>query len=200
MDKYPNIKTQHDVLVRTDRLLLRPVATEDLSALHRMRLNPIVMQFMPGVETEQEALNSYSLRRTELMMMQDRFSFAVVLPVAERASELEAHKDKTVTGFVGITQPTKVFYIFNDKYWGSGFASEALQCFLETYWKTFPSGLKGVDKRDRDHLEAHIYNGNDGSERVATKCGFVHVSDGFTSSHGREVRQKIFSLYRPLPS
>lgn len=45
MAQYPDIKPQHDKLVRADRLLLRPVVAEDLSALHRMRLNPMVKQF-----------------------------------------------------------------------------------------------------------------------------------------------------------
>ncbi|ROV89138.1 hypothetical protein VSDG_08884 [Cytospora chrysosperma] len=175
MAQYPDIKPQHDKLVRADCLLLRPVVAEDLSALHRMRLNPMVMQFMPGAETEQDAVKSYSVRRIELMMTEDRFSFAVVLPDTERSSEQEAPGDDIVVGFVGIIQPPEKFYIFDHKYWVSGFATEALRSFLETFWKTFPSGLNGVDEEQRDFLEAHINNGNDGSERVATKCGFAHL-------------------------
>ncbi|ROW07758.1 hypothetical protein VMCG_03434 [Cytospora schulzeri] len=195
MAKYPDLKPQHDKFVRTNRLFLRPVTTKDLLALHRMRLNPTVMQFMPGVEKEQDALKSYSVRRIELMMAEDRFSFAIVLPDAEPPSEHDI-----VIGFIGITEPPEVFYMFDDKYWGGGFATEALQSFLETYWKAFPSGLEGVDEETRDVLEAHVHNGNDGSEHVATKCGFLHVSDGSTSSHGRKVGQKIFRLQRPSPS
>lgn len=130
-------------------------------------------------------------------MAEDRFSFAVVLRDAERPSELATPEDDIVVGFIGITQPPEVFYIFDDKYWGSGFATEALRSFLETYWKTFPSGLDNVDEELRDVLEAHIHNGNDGSERVATKCGFVHVSDDIETAHGRQIGKKIFRLRRP---
>lgn len=46
MAEYPDIKAQHEITVRTDRLVLRPVAVGDLAALHQMRLSPTVMQFM----------------------------------------------------------------------------------------------------------------------------------------------------------
>lgn len=46
MARYPDIKAQHDIVVETDRLTLRPVAIKDLSALHRMRMNAMVMEFM----------------------------------------------------------------------------------------------------------------------------------------------------------
>lgn len=154
----------------------------------------------PGVEKEQDATKSYSVKRIELMMMEDRFSFAVVLPDAQRPADQGASENNVVVGFVGITQPPEVFYIFDEKYWGGGFATEALRSFLDTYWRVFPLGLRGVDEEQRGYLEAHVYNGNDGSERVATKCGFVHVDDGFTSSHGEMVGQKIFRLQRPSPS
>ncbi|KAK7743449.1 hypothetical protein SLS53_003983 [Cytospora paraplurivora] len=198
MSKYPDMKPQHYMLVRSERLLLRPVVTEDLYALHRMRLNPKVMRFMPGVEKEQEALKSYSVRRIEFMMMEDQFSFAVVLPNQERRpSGPDALKDETVIGFVGITQPPEVFYIFDEEYWGHGYATEALRSFLNTYWATFPSGLIIMSEKERDHLEAHVHDGNEGSERVATKCGFVHVGNGFARAHGADVGNKIYRVQRP---
>ncbi|ROV94823.1 hypothetical protein VPNG_09285 [Cytospora leucostoma] len=198
MGKYLDIKPQHHMLVRSERLLLRPVITGDLYVLHRMRLNPQVMRFMPGVENEQEALKSYSVRRIEFMMMEDQFSFAVVLPNQERRpSGSEASKEETVIGFVGITQPPEVFYIFDEEYWGHGYATEALQSFLNTYWATFPSGLITMDEKERDHLEAHVHDGNDCSERVATNCGFVHVRNGFSRSHGGEIGNKIYRVQRP---
>ena len=40
------LNAQHDVVVRTPRLRLRPVRESDLEAIHRMRLRPAVMEFM----------------------------------------------------------------------------------------------------------------------------------------------------------
>lgn len=83
------------------------------------------------------------------MMMGDQFSFAVVLPnQGRRPSGPGAPGDETVIGFVGITQPPEVFYIFDEEYWGRGYATDALQTFLNTYWATFPSGLVTMDEKE----------------------------------------------------
>ena len=46
MAKYPDIPSQHAVVVKTERIYLRPVKPEDLSALHEIRMKPKVMQYM----------------------------------------------------------------------------------------------------------------------------------------------------------
>ncbi|KAL1864118.1 hypothetical protein Daus18300_007898 [Diaporthe australafricana] len=162
-----------------------------------MRMNPRVMQYMPGVETEKDAVKSYSVRRIELMMKEDGFSFAMVLPNASHESMAETLAYGPVIGFIGITAPPEVFYILDAEFWGGGYATEALKAFLHTYWNAFPEGLKEMDEWTRDFLETHIIVGNDGSEKVAAKCGFVHVADRSTPSHGEEVEKKIFRLQRP---
>lgn len=156
------------------------------------------MLYRPAVETEKDALKSHSVRRIELMMKPDGFSFTIIVPDPDRESSIvEGLEYGTVIGFIGITAPPEVFYILDDRFWGSGYASEALQAFLDTYWNAFPEGLKGMDEWMRDFLETHIIVGNDGSERVAVKCGFVHVADRSTPSHGEEKEKKIFRLQRP---
>ncbi len=40
------LKPQHNVEIRTKRLHLRAVQPDDIAALHAMRINPLVMQFM----------------------------------------------------------------------------------------------------------------------------------------------------------
>lgn len=132
------------------------------------------------------------------MMKRDGFSFAIVAPDPQRDSSIaEGLAHGTVIGFVGITAPPEVFYILDDGFWGSGYATEALQAFLNTYWNAFPQGLNGMDEEARDFLETHIIVGHSGSERVAVKCGFVHVNDRSTPSHGEEKEKKIFRLQRP---
>ena len=41
-----HIEPQHDVVIDTPRLHLRPVRADDLAAIHAMRRNPMVMQYM----------------------------------------------------------------------------------------------------------------------------------------------------------
>ena len=202
---------QHSSRLTTSRLMLRAVANEDLSAIHAMRLNPAVMMFMqvhpplqrpqmltvdrPGVETELDALKSFSVKRMELMMKEHRFSFAVLLKPLESSTDQDS--ESQAIGFLGITSPPEIFYIFDEKYWGHGYATEGLQAFLKAYWATYPQGLDGVDDQIRDHLEAHVHDGNVQSERILGKCGFVHAGDGTTASHGGTVGMKIYRLDRP---
>lgn len=44
--KYPDLPPQHAVVIKTNRIYLRPVTPEDLNALHIIRMNPRVMQYM----------------------------------------------------------------------------------------------------------------------------------------------------------
>lgn len=116
-----------------------------------------------------------------------KFSFAVELP-----------DGGPVIGFLGITSPPEIFYIFDEAHWGKGYATEALRAFLDAYWTRFPEGLPGVPTEIRDVLEAQVHEGNVASEGILAKCGFVHVGDGVTDAHGRnDVPQKIFRLERP---
>lgn len=46
MLKYPDLTPQHGVVIKTERIYLRPVTPEDLSAIHKIRMNPKVMQYM----------------------------------------------------------------------------------------------------------------------------------------------------------
>lgn len=46
MLKYPDLPPQHGVVIKTERIYLRPVTPEDLSAIHKIRMNPKVMQYM----------------------------------------------------------------------------------------------------------------------------------------------------------
>lgn len=46
MSKCPDLPPQHAVVVKTQRIYLRPVIPEDLSAIHKIRMNPNVMQYM----------------------------------------------------------------------------------------------------------------------------------------------------------
>lgn len=44
--RYPDLPSQHAVVIKTNRIYLRPVTPDDLTALHSIRMNPRVMQYM----------------------------------------------------------------------------------------------------------------------------------------------------------
>ena len=158
----------------------------------------------PGVETEIDALKSYSVKRVELMMKENMLSFAVVLvnPTQEGQSNglspSAAQRHELVIGFIGITSPPSLFYIFDEKFWGNGYATEALRAFLQTYWERYPDGfIGGSDDVKGKYLEASVAHGNTGSESVVRKCGFVLVGEDTMHGNGRSAPTKVYRLLRP---
>ncbi|KAK1845629.1 acetyltransferase [Colletotrichum chrysophilum] len=200
-----SIPPQHHTILRTPRLCLRAVRAGDLAAVHGMRVDAAVMRYMPNVETELVAEESRSVERIR-MMKPGMFSFAVVLPLPAPSMKRMKGGEGRSFGSVGITSPPQIFYIFARESWGMGYATEALRAFLEEYWERFPGGLKteadsgahGVEKNEGgDFLEAHVHDGNVGSENVLRKCGFEVVREGKTTAHGVEVGTQIYRLNRP---
>ncbi|KAK0369825.1 hypothetical protein CLIM01_12818 [Colletotrichum limetticola] len=201
---------QHNVSVATARLRLRPVEAGDLRAIHRMRLDSEVMRYMPGVETVVVAEESRrSIERVRLMMKEGGFSFAVM----QRNYPTDEHTNKTaeaaVIGFIGITSPPQIFYIFQRASWGMGYATEALRAFLGAYWarRRGPDSSEveggrwyGEEKGEGlgNVLEAHVHDGNVGSETVLRRCGFEFAWETVTSAHGRDdVRCMVYRIERP---
>ncbi len=135
------------------------------------------------------------------MSKEHMFSFAIQLP----STSLEANGDSCgqgnggpIKGFIGITAPPEIFYIFDEPFWGKGYATEALEAYLKTYWARYPDGLVGVPEETRDYLEADVVAENSGSENVLKKNGFECVRGGIMRGNGREVPTKVFRVMRPV--
>ena len=90
-------------------------------------------------------------------------------------------------GAVGCSRGTpEIGYGFHDHYWGRGYATEAINGFLELYWRFVPSREPKKDEVDvwkdvegprpllgvHDHVEARTDAENLGSRKVLEKCGF----------------------------
>ncbi|KAH9240270.1 hypothetical protein K456DRAFT_1041644 [Colletotrichum gloeosporioides 23] len=203
-----SIPLQHHIILITPRLRLRAVRAGDLVAVHGMRVDAAVMRYMPGVETELVAERSRSVERIRMMMKTGMFSFAVVLPLPAPSQEKNEEGEGQVIGFVGITSPPQIFYIVARASWGTGYATEALRAFLGEYWGRFPGGLETEAGSETeagemekgaggDFLEAHVHDGNVGSEKVLRKCGFEAVREGKTMAHGFKVGTQVYRLNRP---
>jgi RimJ/RimL family protein N-acetyltransferase len=86
--------------------------------------------------------------------------------------------DKQVIGYVGINQvypSPEIGYSIHPDYWGKGYATEALEGLLKTWWKlprlpqlNFPEdGSEPIEK-----VFALCEKINPGSSKVLSKCGF----------------------------
>ncbi|KAK1689037.1 GNAT domain-containing protein [Colletotrichum godetiae] len=169
------------------------------------------------------------------MMKEGGFSFALSrnYPTEERINnndnDSECDMDRNdevvkakVIGFIGITSPPQIFYIFQRESWGRGYATEALRAFLGAYWaagkEVSDGGANGPDGRRSlsstpenetqrvwhgeeelcDVLEAPVHDGNVGSQTVLRRCGFEFAWETVTSAHGRDdVRCMVYRIERP---
>lgn len=78
----------------------------------------------------------------------------------------ETLKPSVMIGVVGTHRSSPVAelgYIFHPAVWGRGYATEAVQAFVEHFWALKP---------DVDLMEARVDKLNEASRRVLAKCGF----------------------------
>lgn len=61
-------------------------------------------------------------------------------------------------------------YIFNESFWGQGYASEALAAFLKIHWQRVTT-----DPTLPQEVSARVDPDNPASVRVLQKCGFRDV-------------------------
>ncbi|KAH8900332.1 acyl-CoA N-acyltransferase [Thozetella sp. PMI_491] len=182
------VMPQHDLVIRTPRLRLRAVNGHDLQIEYEMMRSTAVMEFLPrkGELTEEET-KAKSEAGIRTMSQEGLFSFAV---------ELCENKDESgpTIGFVGIFRVPQISYLLHDKYWGKGYATEALGAFLSEYWSRYPEGLPSMPEEFRHALRGHVQLRNFGSQKVMKNCGFIYLEDGIGIN---DVQIQKYEIRRP---
>lgn len=76
-------------------------------------------------------------------------------------------------GIVGAFRSTgaEAGYIFNESFWGHGYASEALEAFLDIHWQQRVTQDSALPQT----VSARVDPDNPASVRVLRKCGFKDV-------------------------
>ncbi len=115
-------------VLRTHRLLLRPLLESDWHAIHRYASDPSVVQYVPWGPSQPADTIAYV---RQAVMNQEKtprqhYEFAIVSAV-----------DGLLIGNCGLhlnekdNQEASFGYIFNRGFWGQGFATEAVRALLE---------------------------------------------------------------------
>jgi RimJ/RimL family protein N-acetyltransferase len=161
----------------TARLLLRPMTVNDLAEFHILRTQPEVMiHTARGTVDEDSAATQAWMDRYLHPNNSKTFIFAIE----------ELSKPGKIIGSMGshIAEPPTLGYMLRKEYWSCGYATEAVQGWLEEYWKL---PRREMDLQDsmfessqllwdgdtaREALFAGIESGNTGSIKVIEKCGF----------------------------
>ncbi|KAI9811140.1 MAG: hypothetical protein M1827_005591 [Pycnora praestabilis] len=159
-------------LVRSQRLLLRPIRKNDAEKIFPIRSHWEVMKWSRRL-LNTELSQTQAWIDTELAKPNHCRYIVELLPVP---SSEETHQGTSqgipqVIGIIAITGPPEIGYMFHRDFWGKGYATEAVAAFLQFYWRRVPP--QTADGEGYDFADAKIDPENGGSLRVAEKCGFT---------------------------
>ena len=102
-------------------------------------------------------------------------------------------------GVCGGHRLPEIGYAFDPSVWGQGYATEAVEGFIQAYWNTLPKGFPGLEGEDRDFLMAVTGEDNLGSVTVMKRNGFEYwkeeeVDDELT---GGKAMLTVRRVWRP---
>lgn len=163
--------------IKTSRLLLRPMTIEDVAEFHILRTQPEVMiNTSVGVVDADHTVTRAWMNR--FLHPNDSTTFTLAIE--------ELSNPGVILGSVGshTAEPPTLGYMLRKEYWKFGYATEAVQGWLNAYWKlprreiemqdTMPESAELHLQGDsvREVIVAIIESKNAGSIRVMEKCGF----------------------------
>lgn len=147
-----------EIILETERMILRPVVETDAEAIYDFCKNSNV-----GINAGWKPHESIEETREvmELVFLNQEFVFA-----------MELKETKTLFGSIGIIPDPKrqnnktrmIGYAISENYWGKGLATEAVQAVLRF----------GFQKLNLDLISAYCYPSNERSKKILKKCGFEY--------------------------
>ncbi|RYP17005.1 hypothetical protein DL765_004766 [Monosporascus sp. GIB2] len=192
----PNAERPH---IRTERLVIRPFAPDDVAALHSLRAQPEVMAYSSAGRVDRDEAETRTRLAADLPPNDAaNYDFAVCLAsTGEFVGTGGVHLSRGGKGFFGWPE---LGYMFKREHWGRGYATEFVRAFLAAWWALPRSALEvDVDARSLgagapppaagaevpEQLSALVEAGNLGSRRVLGKLGFRQFAE-WTQEDGRE--------------
>ncbi|WP_434054584.1 MAG: GNAT family N-acetyltransferase [Roseibium sp.] len=156
-----------DILMETERLLLRTWQDKDVDSFAEVCADPVVMRYFPDVMTREEC--EHLIVRCIEKHERDGFSMAPV----------EVRTTGEFLGFVGLNTPTyaaplpfepcvEIGWRLKQSSWGKGYASEAANAWLRFGFETI--GL--------DEIVAFTIPANTPSQKVMQRIGMRRDHDG----------------------
>ncbi|EAU37348.1 predicted protein [Aspergillus terreus NIH2624] len=166
--------------IRTQRLLLRPLADSDADDLFAIRSRPEVARTNYPKTPHQSVQETREWMATKIFtegpedMIGRHFTYVLT---EHGQSEPETERLLTggrVIGYVGINEvypSPEIGYSIHPDVWGKGYATEALEGLLKAWWEMSRSRGEDVDE-GVERVFAICEKANAGSSRVLSKCGF----------------------------
>ncbi len=142
------------MILQTKRLLLRPLTNGDINDFYEIFSGDKVDAFVKKMSYEQ--VKTYFEKRKQYSP--NPFSFAVVLKNNNKMIGTVGIKEK-------ITNIGELSYVFNQKYWNKGYASESVKEILDNAFLNW-NFLK---------IKADCQFDNFSSKRILNKFGFKYI-------------------------
>lgn len=136
--------------IKTERLVLRPIRDDDLTALHAMLSDPEVMRYWSTLPHSSEA-------ETAEWIAANRAAVA-----AGTAIEYGVDYQGKLVGRSILWNGNGIGYLFAKAYWGHGFAHEAMQALIDFAFQF----------RQLDEITADIDPRNLASRKLLERLGF----------------------------
>ena len=176
--------------IETDRLLLRPLALEDLGAVHRLWTDPGVRRYLwDGEEISREKARTMLVRSVESFREHGFGLWAVV----RKGSGM-------FIGFCGFWpsgedgRGGELLYGISTPYWGSGLGTEAAGAMIR----------HGFEEIGLDRIVAGAETRNAASLRVMQKAGMLHdgrnIRDGQDLTYYALSREAFRGASRNVPN
>jgi len=160
--------------IETDRLVIKPFDLADGPDLAKLMNDQNIakmMETIPHPFTHDQASMWIATR-----MYGGRIGFAAKVTL----------KDGTLIGFIGLGgDPVDTAYAFGRRYWGNGYATEAMKAFLPEVSAIFAL----------EEITAGAFMDNPASQKVLENVGFERVGKNMHKAPGR-VEEAPLILYR----
>ena len=143
--------------IRTERLLIKTPEIDDKFELTQLINDKDVIKWLSEIPFPYTLSHAEEFieRSRERVLKQESYNFMIF-------------QDKKMIGGIGLSEfnnkSCQVGYWLGKKYWGNGFATEALKSILDF----------GFHQLNLDKIYAAYKIGNEGSIRVLAKCGFEY--------------------------
>ena len=143
--------------IRTERLLIKTPEIDDKFELTQLINDKDVIKWLSEIPFPYTLCHAEEFieRSRERVLKQERYNFKIF-------------QDKKMIGGIGLSEfnnkSCQVGYWLGKKYWGNGFATEALKSILDF----------GFHQLNLDKIYAAYKIGNEGSIRVLNKSGFEY--------------------------
>jgi [ribosomal protein S5]-alanine N-acetyltransferase len=183
--------SSQDIVLETERVVLRRLTMADLDALAALYADPALRRHFPdGVRTYEET-------RAELTWIIDvyyeRYGYGLWATILKETGAFIGRCGLLPCDIEGRTE-VEVAYLLGKDHWGRGLATEAARAIVDHAFATLPV----------DRLICMTDPDNKASRNVAVKAGMTMLWENYVDEYGPahvyEIRRPAAPVRGPLPS